>query len=52
MIHCKVPTFVTQVQQKAEPEAPEAYVLVFYQAYYSREKERNKKSEGAKGEQI
>lgn len=48
MIYCKVPTFVTCVQQKTEPEAPEAYVPVFYQGHYSCEQGRNKKSEATK----
>lgn len=52
MIHCILPTFVTWVQQKAGLEAPGAYVLIFHQGYYSREKERNKKGEAAEGEQI
>lgn len=52
MIHYKMPTFITWVQQKVEPEDLEANVLTFYQGYYSKEQERNKKSEEAKGEQI
>lgn len=52
MIYCKVLTFVTWVQHKAEPEALAVYVLVFYQGPYSGEQRRNQKSEATKGEQI
>lgn len=51
MICCKVPIFVTWVQQKAEPEAPEAYVLAFYRGYYSKE-QKNKEREAAREEQT
>lgn len=52
MIYCKVLTFVTWVQHKAEPEALAVYVLVSYQGPYSGEQRRNQKSEATKGEQI
>lgn len=48
LLYCRIPTFVSCIQQKAEPEAPEAYVLAFYQGNNSRELERNKGNRAVK----
>lgn len=44
MICCNIPTFVNWLQQKAEPGAPNAYLLAFSLECNAREQGRNKET--------